>query len=227
MKEAHFDKNTGGVMIEIRFHGRGGQGAVVGGKILATAIFSEGKFVQAFPTFGVERRGAPVAAFVRVDDERIDLRSQIYNPDHLIILDPTLISNPATFDGFKGEGWILINSKASLEAASKKDILGKFKVAVADASGIAVRNRLGSPTSPIVNTSILGAFCRITGICSIDSVCNAIKEGVPIKPDANMRAAREAYDEVKFKQPLPNAEFSNKHNEVDIKYQKSKCKTTN
>lgn len=185
-------------MIEIRFHGRGGQGAVIGGKILAVAIFSEGKFVQAFPTFGVERRGAPVAAFVRVDDERIDLRSQIYNPDHLIILDPTLLNDPSTFQGFKKDGWILINTKADLEKISKFPKLADVKIAAVDASGIASRNHLGSPSSPIVNTAILGAFCRITGICSIDSICGAIKNGVPTKPEANIKAAREAYDEVKF-----------------------------
>lgn len=186
-------------MIEIRFHGRGGQGAVIGGKILATAIFSEGKFVQAFPTFGVERRGAPVAAFVRADDERIDLRSQIYHPDHLIILDPTLLKNPATFNGFKGKGWVLINTKLPLEKIENIDIVKGFKVAAVNASGIAVRNRLGSPSSPIVNTAILGAFCKITGICSIDAVCESIRKGVPIKPDANVVAAREAYDEVLFR----------------------------
>jgi len=185
-------------MIEIRFHGRGGQGAVIGGKILATAIFSEGSFVQAFPTFGVERRGAPVAAFVRIDKEKIDLRSQIYTPDHLIILDSTLLKNPATFKGFKKEGWVLINSKKSPEELKASPQMSEFKIACVDASGIAARNRLGSQTSPIVNTAILGAFCKITEICSMDSVSNAIRKGVPIKPDANIKAAQEAYDEVLF-----------------------------
>jgi 2-oxoacid:acceptor oxidoreductase gamma subunit (pyruvate/2-ketoisovalerate family) len=186
-------------MIEIRFHGRGGQGAVIGGKILATAVFQEGKFVQAFPTFGVERRGAPVAAFVRIDDKRIDLRSQIYNPDHLIILDQTLIKNPSTFQGFKREGFVLINTKHPLDHFKEVPHLCGLKVAVVDASGIAVRNRLGSSSSPIVNTAIIGAFCKITGICKIESVCNAIKEGVPIKPEANVKAALEAYEEVSFR----------------------------
>lgn len=185
-------------MIEIRFHGRGGQGAVIGGKILATAVFTEGKFVQAFPSFGVERRGAPVTAFVRIDDARIDLRSQIYKPDHLIVLDPTLLSNPATFDGFKREGWVLINSKKAPEEISSHPKLAGLRVATVDASGIAVRNRLGSAMSPIVNTAILGAFCRITGICAIDAVCASIKKGVPVKAEANAKAAKEAFDEVKF-----------------------------
>lgn len=190
-------------MIEIRFHGRGGQGAVIGGKILATAVFSEGRFVQAFPSFGVERRGAPVMAFVRIDDKRIDLRSQIYHPNHLIILDPTLIKNHATFDGFKGEGWVLINTKRAPEDLAGAPRLSGMRVATVDAGGIAVRNRLGQALSPIVNTAILGAFCRITGICSIDSICDAIMKGMPIKPKENAKAAREAYEEVKFAENPP------------------------
>lgn len=185
-------------MIEIRFHGRGGQGAVIGGKILATAIFHEGSFVQAFPSFGVERRGAPVTAFVRIDKDRIHLRSQIYKPDHLIVLDPTLLNSSATFEGFKREGFILINSKRTPEQLSNIPILTGLKVATVDASAIAVRNRLGSAMSPIVNTAILGAFARITGVCSIDSLTSAILKGVPIKAEANAKAATEAYEEVLF-----------------------------
>jgi 2-oxoisovalerate ferredoxin oxidoreductase gamma subunit len=185
-------------MIEIRFHGRGGQGAVIGSKILAQAIFSEGKFVQAFPSFGVERRGAPVEAFVRVDDKRIDLRSQIYAPDHLVILDPTLLNNKGTFDGFKGHGWILVNTGHSPEELGEVLELKGVRLATVDASAIAVRNRLGSPLSPIVNTAIVGAFCRITEICFIDSILAAIEKGVPIKPDLNAKAAQEAYEEVRF-----------------------------
>jgi 2-oxoisovalerate ferredoxin oxidoreductase gamma subunit len=186
-------------MIEIRFHGRGGQGAVIGSKILAQAIFSEGKFVQAFPSFGVERRGAPVEAFVRVDDKRIDLRSQIYTPDHLVILDPTLLNNKETFDGFKGHGWILTNTSHSPEELAQVLDLTGLNLATVDASAIAVSNKLGSPLSPIVNTAIVGAFCRITEICHIDSILAAIKGAVPIKPELNAKAAQEAYEEVRFK----------------------------
>lgn len=185
-------------MIEIRFHGRGGQGAVIGGKILATAVFAEGKFVQAFPSFGVERRGAPVTAFVRIDETRIDLRSQIYTPDHLVVLDQTLLNNSATFEGFKKDGWVVINTKKEPKELEQTQKLKNLNIATVDASGIAVKNRLGSAMSPIVNTAILGALCRVIGICSIDSVCNSIKKGVPIKPEENARAAREAYDQVKF-----------------------------
>jgi len=182
-------------MIEIRFHGRGGQGAVIGSKVLATAIFAEGKFVQSFPAFGVERRGAPVTAFLRVDDNPINLRNEIYQPDHLIILDPTLINNKSIFAGLKKGGWVLINSKS---LPTNLDIQDN-KIAFVDASSVAVRNRLGNITSPIVNTAILGAFAKITGICSIDSVCASIKKGVPIKPEENAKAAKEAFEGVNFK----------------------------
>lgn len=184
-------------MIEIRFHGRGGQGAVIGGKILATAVFSEGKFVQAFPSFGVERRGAPVEAYVRIDDKRIDLRSQIYHPDHIIILDSTLLNAPGTFAGFKRAGWVLINCKHDPAKISNAARFSGMNIATVDASGIAVRNKLGSPMSPIVNTAILGALCKVTEICSIDSICKSIMKGVPIKAEANAKAAREAFEEVK------------------------------
>lgn len=179
-------------MIEVRFHGRGGQGAVIGSKVLATAIFSEGRFVQSFPSFGVERRGAPVTAFLRVDENFINLRNEIYVPDHIIILDPTLITNMSIFAGLKKGGWVLINSKAKPKSLTLPD----NKIAYVDASGIAVRNRLGNATSPIVNTAILGAFAKITGICGIDAVCAAIKKGVPIKPEENAKAAREAFEAV-------------------------------
>lgn len=184
-------------MIEIRLHGRGGQGAVIGGKILATAVFTEGKSVQAFPAFGVERRGAPVTAFVRIDDHQINLRHNIYHPDHLIILDSTLMNNPATFEGFKPGGWILINTKHDPEVFRKNPKLAENRIATVDANAIAIRHKVGSATSPIVNTAIIGAFCKVTEICSIESVCAAIAKGVPIKAEANAAAARDAYAEVR------------------------------
>jgi 2-oxoisovalerate ferredoxin oxidoreductase gamma subunit len=193
-------------MIEIRFHGRGGQGAVIGSKILATAAFAEGRFVQAFPFFGIERRGAPVTSFVRIDDKKIYLRNQIRHPDHIIILDPTLLMHPPTFQGFEGKGWVLINHKQRPHDMEELEQLKGLRVATVDASEIARRNRLGSPLSPIVNTSILGAFARITNICRLDSLIDAIMEGAPLDPDANANAAREAYEEVRFLSDEPNPE---------------------
>lgn len=181
-------------MIEIRFHGRGGQGAQVASKILAVAFFHEGYYVQSFPAFGVERRGAPVMAFLRIDREPIHLRVNIYEPDHLVILDPTLIGAVDITSGLKPNGWILINSHQPPETFQG---LRGFRIATVDATSIAIRNGLGSRTNPIVNTAILGAFSKITGLVGIDSIALAIREEVPGKKDENARAAREAYDEVK------------------------------
>lgn len=182
-------------MIEIRFHGRGGQGAVVASKVLAVAFFHEGLYVQSFPAFGVERRGAPVMAFLRVDREPIQLRVNIYHPDHIIVLDPTLIGAVDVTSGLKPNGWVLINSAHPPEFFKG---LKDFRVATVDATSIAIRNGLGSRTNPIVNTAILGAFSRVSGLVGIDSVALSIREETPGKKDENARAAREAYQEVKI-----------------------------
>lgn len=182
-------------MIEIRFHGRGGQGGVIASKVLAVALFSEGKYVQSFPAFGVERRGAPVMAFTRVDDKYIDLRCEIYQPDNVIVLDPSLLEAVDVSNGLKKGGTILINSDRPPDSFSQfKD----YKVATIDASGIAVKHRLGTRQHPIVNTAILGAFAHQTSLVGIDSVVDAIKEEVPFKIDENALAARDAYDQVRM-----------------------------
>ena len=182
-------------MQEIRFHGRGGQGAVIGSEVLAHAFFIEGKYVQAFPSFGVERRGAPVTAFCRVDDKQINLRNQIYEPDHIVILDPTLIETAGVTEGLKKNGAVVVNGKQTPDYYS--GVLGLlYQLYVVDAASIAVRHKLGSPSNPIVNTAILGAFAKGTGLVSIESVEQAIEEYVPVKKENNRKAARAAYDEV-------------------------------
>jgi len=182
-------------MIEIRFHGRGGQGAQVASKVLAVAFFHENFYVQSFPAFGVERRGAPVMAFLRVDQETIYLRVNIYEPDHIVVLDPTLVGAIDVTSGLKQNGWILINSHQPPEEFNH---LKGFRTATVDATSIAIRNGLGSRTNPIVNTAILGAFSKVTGLVGIDSVALAIREEVPGKKNENVKAAREAYQEVRF-----------------------------
>ena len=177
-------------MIEIRIHGRGGQGAVIASEVLASAFFKEGKFVQAFPAFGVERRGAPVMAFSRVDDQPIRLRNYIYEPDHIIILDPTLIESTQLDSGLKENGWILINSDHPPKFFAR---FARFRVATVDANRIAIEFKLGTPTAPIVNTAILGAFSKVTGMVSIDAVVEAVKEFVPSNKAGNAAAAKEAY----------------------------------
>ena len=179
-------------MIEIRFHGRGGQGAVIASKILAVALFAEGKWVQSFPKFGVERRGAPVEAFLRLDRDKILIRNNIYEPDHIVVLDPTLIEAVDVTQGLAKGGWVLINShkKPSEFPQLTKD----YKVATVDASKIAIKHRLGPRSSPIVNTAICGAFAACTQMVGIDAVVDAIGGEVPIKPEANGEAAREAFE---------------------------------
>ncbi len=182
-------------MIEIRIHGRGGQGAVVASKMLVTAAAKEGKKVQAFPFFGAERRGAPVTAFARIDDRKIRLHSEIYSPDGVIILDPVLYKTVPVTAGLKEGGWILLNSP---EEPSSLSFPGHFKVATVDASGIARKHKLGSRTEPIVNTAILGAFARATGIIKIESLAETVWQSLPGKEKENEGAAREAYEIVKI-----------------------------
>ena len=182
-------------MIEVRFHGRGGQGAVVASKVLAVAFFHEGFQVQSFPAFGVERRGAPVLAFLRVDQQPIELRVNIYEPDHIIVLDPTLVTAIDVTAGLKPGGWVLINTHHPPETFPQ---LKDFRIATVDATSIAIKNGLGSRTNPIVNTAILGAFSKATALVGIDSVALSIREELTIKKDANAQAAKEAYQNVHF-----------------------------
>lgn len=183
-------------MIEIRIHGRGGQGGVIASKILAVAMFSEGQYVQSFPAFGVERRGAPVQAFLRADDNYIDLRCEVYNPQYVIVLDPSLLDAVDVTKGMPRGGSILINSDRDPEYFNER--YGDYNVATVDASAIAVSHRLGSRQHPIVNTAILGAFARQSELCTIDSVAEAIKGEVPIKVEENALAARDAFEKIKL-----------------------------
>lgn len=180
-------------MIEIRIHGRGGQGAVVASKLLVTAAAKEGKKVQAFPFFGAERRGAPVAAFARIDDKKIRLHSEVYNPDWVIVLDPVLYKIIDITSGLKEGGGIILNSP---QDPADFPFSEKFRIATVDASSIAIKYKLGSRTEPIVNTAILGAFARVTGIMSMETLAKTIRDSVPNKPLENEAAAREAYEKV-------------------------------
>jgi 2-oxoacid:acceptor oxidoreductase gamma subunit (pyruvate/2-ketoisovalerate family) len=177
-------------MIEIRFHGRGGQGTVVASKILADALAKEGNYVQAYPEFGVERRGAPVFSFIRIDSQPIYDKSRIYAPDHVIVVDPTLVEAIDVTEGLKEGGVIIINSEK--DPASFK-LPARFKVATINATGIAVKHKLGTLAAPIVNTAIVGAVIKMLNLTRLASLLEAIREGVPIRPEDNMAAAEEAY----------------------------------
>jgi 2-oxoacid:acceptor oxidoreductase gamma subunit (pyruvate/2-ketoisovalerate family) len=177
-------------MRELRIHGRGGQGAVIASKVLASALFLEGKSVQSFPAFGVERRGAPVTAFLRLADGPIQLRCEVAEPDDVIVLDPTLLKAIDVTQGLKPGGTILINSDRPAETYAA--LAKRFTVSVVDASEIARRHGLGSKTQPIVNTAILGAFAASSGLMSLESVCSSIAEAIGQRPEINIAAAREA-----------------------------------
>lgn len=177
-------------MRELRIHGRGGQGAVVASKLLAAAIFREGKSVQSFPAFGVERRGAPVTAFLRFSKDPILLRCEITAPDDLVVLDPTLVEAVDVTGGLKLGGSILINSPHDPDFYTK--LRERFRVATVDANTIARNHNLGSKTQPIVNTAILGAFAAYSQMVSLESVYQAIAEDVPVQAEENVRAAEEA-----------------------------------
>jgi 2-oxoacid:acceptor oxidoreductase gamma subunit (pyruvate/2-ketoisovalerate family) len=156
-------------------------------------LFKEGKYVQTFPEFGVERRGAPVQAFLRFDDKPIMLRCKVYEPEHVVILDPVLLKIVNVTQGLKPGGWMLINS----DLPPGEFAFPRFKVATVDATGIAIKYRLGPKTAPIVNTAILGAFIRLTQMASIANIYQSIPEYAPVKIDENIKATGDAYEMVR------------------------------
>ena len=184
-------------MIEIRFHGRGGQGAVKASDIFALAAFQEGKEVQSFPFFGVERRGAPVTSYTRISDDEIRIHCYIYTPDVVVVLDPTLIGAVDLAEGLKENGMILLNTQRKPEEFKDltKGVKGA-KIFTVDAISIALKHKLGSEAAPIVNTAILGALAKITGLASIEKIMSSIKEKIPVYKENNALAAKDAFSAV-------------------------------
>lgn len=179
-------------MKEIRFHGRGGQGAVSASNILANAAFLEGRYVQAFLLIGAERRGAPVTAYTRIDDKPIRNRAQIYSPDYVVVLDANLVYTVDVTSGVKPSGIIFINSDKD---CSELSLICRAKTVSLDVTSIALKHGLGTPAAPIVNTAVLGAFARISGVVGLDALLAAVREMAPAKPEANVKTAEEAYRE--------------------------------
>ncbi len=180
-------------MIEVRFHGRGGQGAVVASELLAQAVFVDGKFPQSFPFFGVERRGAPVTAFTRIDDRPIDVRTSVTTPDIVVVLEAGLLRRIPVTDGLRAGGILLVNTPRPPEGLLEA---GPFRVSTVDATRIALEHGLGSPTLPIVNTAVLGAFARATGIVTLDAIREAIDSFSPARRAENCAAAAAGFDAV-------------------------------
>ena len=178
---------------EIRIHGRGGQGSVTAAEVLAHAAFIEGKWVQAFPYFGAERRGAPVKAFARISSAPLLVHSQVYCPDYVIVLDPYIYKVVDVTEGLKKDGIIVMNTKRQPGELG----LEGWRVATVDATGIALELNLLVAGSPVVNSSVLGAFAKASGEVKLESVLQAVKEtwsgGAGEK---NARATELAYERV-------------------------------
>ncbi len=178
------------MMIEIRFHGRGGQGSVTCAELLALAAIGEGKYAQAFPSFGPERRGAPVVAFCRISDQPIKIRANVYEPDIVLVLDPTLLKIVNVAAGLKPNGIIVTTSKDSPEAV-KETLRIKNRVAVVDAIKIAMEV-LGVP---ITNTAMLGSLIRASDVVKRESFIHPIKERFGRIAEKNIAAFERAYQE--------------------------------
>jgi 2-oxoacid:acceptor oxidoreductase gamma subunit (pyruvate/2-ketoisovalerate family) len=182
-------------MLEVRFHGRGGQGTVVATILLAKAFFGAGYFVQSFPLFGVERRGAPVEAYLRINSREVRLRTNVYTPDHVVVLDHTLLQGINVTQGLKPQGWILLNAPGRPLPIER---FSGYQLALVDATRIALRHQLGTRTHPIVNTAIMGALARVLGMPPMDAISMAVEEEIPERHKNNINAAQDAYKEVQL-----------------------------
>ena len=180
-------------MTEITIYGRGGQGGVTLAKLIATSYFLRDKYVQAFGVYAAERSGAPLQAYVRIDDEEITNHNQVRTPDHVIVLDRTLIG-PTILSGLKPNGWIILNTTEPPEAFAES--FAGHQVATVDATSIAVANGLGTRTVPIVNTTILGAAARVFDLTlhDVNAALADLKFG-----GANVTSADQAFERVSRK----------------------------
>ena len=179
---------------EIRWHGRGGQGAWTASELLAKAAVHEGKYVQSFPEFGPERMGAPLRAFTRISDKPINLHCAIYTPHVVVVLDPTLLKTIPVTEGLPEDGVLVVNTRESPAKLREQLKLTGCKVWTVPATDIAVK-MLGRP---ITNTAMLGAVARATGIVGLKSIEKAIIEEFPLKiAEKNVEVVEEAYKEAR------------------------------
>ncbi len=181
-------------MFQIRIHGRGGQGVVSGAEMLSVAAFLEGRYAQAFPSFGSERMGAPVMAFCRIDDKEIRLREPVLAPDALIIQDQTLLHQVDLFSGLPVRGHVLLNSSKTLDELGLAGFargVERYRLCTLPASELAMKH-VGRP---VPNAALLGGFAAVTGVITLDSVLAAIREKFPSAiAEKNVAAAQEAFD---------------------------------
>jgi pyruvate ferredoxin oxidoreductase gamma subunit len=182
-------------LLEVRWHGRGGLGAVTSAEVVARAAISEGKYAQSFPSFGPERRGAPVLAFLRISNEFIRARTAIDEPDVVVVLDPGLLHTVDVTSGLKENGKIIINSGKS-PAALKSEFGYKWPVAAVNATRIA-EETIGVR---ITNTAMIGALLKVTEAVKIDSVAEQLQERFGARAKANIEAVKRAYRETVIKE---------------------------
>jgi pyruvate ferredoxin oxidoreductase gamma subunit len=183
-------------LVEVRWHGRGGQGAVTSAELLARAAIAEGKYAQAFPSFGPERRGAPVLAFDRISkNQPIRVRAEITEPDVVVILDSGLVSIVDVTSGLKDGGVIVLNTKRSLEDVSG-EFDSKWRLAVVNATAIA--NDILKVN--IVNTTMLGALLKATGVVDIESLTEPLKDRFGRLAERNINAMKKAFEDTRIKE---------------------------
>jgi pyruvate ferredoxin oxidoreductase gamma subunit len=176
-------------MLQVRFHGRGGQGVVTAAELLSVAAFNEDRHAQAFPIFGSERTGAPVAAFCRIDDAPIRTHEPVSKPDVVVIQDPTLLHQVDVFAGLCDDGIVLINTARDVGELGLADVADRFRILTVPASELA-REHLGRP---MPGAPLLGALCAVTPAASIDALEAAIRERFGgAAADGNVAAARAA-----------------------------------
>jgi pyruvate ferredoxin oxidoreductase gamma subunit len=184
-------------MLEVRIHGRGGQGVVTAAELLSLAAFVEGRHAQAFPSFGSERTGAPVVSFCRIDDKAIRLREPIAEPDVLIIQDPTLLLQVAVFSGLRPDGYILINTERTFDELGIGELATQFRrerLLTVPATELA-REHLGRP---LPNAVLLGGFAALTGLISLEALEQAIRQKFAGRlADGNAAAAEAAFGYVR------------------------------
>lgn len=180
-------------MIETRFHGRGGQGAVTSAELLAMAAINEGRYAQAFPSFGPERRGAPVIAYCRIDDHPIRIRANIYEPDLVLVLDGSILKIVDVAAGLKTDGILIVNTHLSPEEIRSRMNI-KQKVATVNATKIA-REILGLP---ITNTTMLGSLINASGVIDRESLIEPLRKRFGRIADKNISAYEQAFEETKI-----------------------------
>lgn len=184
-------------MIEIRWHGRGGQGAKTAAQLLAEAALDTGKYIQAFPEYGPERAGAPIMTYNRISAQPINLHCGVTNPDYVVVLDSTLLS-PAVVEGLSDKGMLLVNTSESVDSVRQKTGFKEGKVATVDATKISL-DTLGKP---MPNMPMLGALLKITPLVEVDALYEKIKAKFlkkigEEKTKANIDGIRRAYQEVR------------------------------